>query len=86
MSQISGPLLDRIDLHVEVPAVPYKEMRASGAGESCAAIRERMLRARAVQPSRGLDNPQIPDGEVARYFFANDSSDSAPGRGFHSSE
>ena len=32
LSEVSGPLLDRIDLHIEVPAVPYKELRANDAG------------------------------------------------------
>ncbi|NLH50991.1 MAG: ATP-binding protein, partial [Myxococcales bacterium] len=43
--RVSGPLLDRIDLHVEVPAVPYREMRAGG-GESSAAVRARVEKAR----------------------------------------
>jgi len=46
--------------------VPYKEMRASGAGESSAAIRERVLRARAIQRSRGFDNAQIPVGTLSQ--------------------
>ncbi|MGQ9635583.1 MAG: YifB family Mg chelatase-like AAA ATPase [Bryobacteraceae bacterium] len=60
LSKISGPLLDRIDLHVEVPAVPYKEMRAGPEGEPSASIRERVLKARAIQRSRGFYNSQIP--------------------------
>ena len=53
-------MLDRIDLHVEVPAVPYKEMRGSGDGESSAVIRGRVQRARAIQQARGFYNSQIP--------------------------
>ncbi len=60
LSKISGPLLDRIDLHIEVPAVAYKEMRAQEAGESSADIRRRVERARAVQQARGFYNSQIP--------------------------
>ena len=60
MSKISGPLLDRIALHIEVPAVAYKEMRAQEAGESSAEIRRRVERARAVQQARGFYNSQIP--------------------------
>jgi magnesium chelatase family protein len=60
LSKISGPLLDRIDLHIEVPAVPYKEMRGSGDGESSAVIRGRVQRARAIQQGRGFYNSQIP--------------------------
>ena len=60
LSKISGPLLDRIDLHIEVPAVPYKEMRAEGGGDSSAEIRRRVERARAIQQARGFYNSQIP--------------------------
>jgi magnesium chelatase family protein len=60
LSKISGPLLDRIDLHVEVPAVPYKEMRGSTARECSARIRGRVLAARALQQARGFYNSQIP--------------------------
>ena len=45
LGKISGPLLDRIDIHLEVPAVPYKEMRANGASESSAAFTTRKYRA-----------------------------------------
>ena len=60
LSKISGPLLDRIDLHVEVPAVPYKEMRGAGAGEPSEMIRKRVLKARGIQQARGFYNSQIP--------------------------
>ncbi len=60
LSKISGPLLDRIDLHVEVPAVPYKEMRGATGGEPSLLIRERVERARAIQQARGFYNSQIP--------------------------
>ncbi len=51
-SRLSGPLLDRIDMHLEVPAVPYKEMSAGNSGESSAKIKERVEEARAVQKKR----------------------------------
>jgi magnesium chelatase family protein len=51
-SRISGPLLDRIDIHIEVPAVKYKELTDKRAGEPSAAIRERVDRARRVQLER----------------------------------
>ena len=51
-SRISGPLLDRIDIHVEVPAVKYRELTAHSAGETSAAIRERVNRARQIQLER----------------------------------
>ncbi len=60
LGKISGPLLDRIDIHIEVPAVPYKELRSNGASESSAEIRERVEQARAVQQKRGFVNSQMP--------------------------
>ena len=52
MSKISGPLLDRIDIHIDVPAVNYKEMRSGAEPESSASIRDRVMRAREVQIQR----------------------------------
>jgi len=46
---ISGPLLDRIDLHIQVPAVKYKELAKDDKSEESAAIRHRILQARAHQ-------------------------------------
>jgi magnesium chelatase family protein len=60
LGKISGPLLDRIDLHIEVPAVPYQELRGKDGGASSAEMRERVERARAVQRARGFYNAQIP--------------------------
>ncbi|MBF0459147.1 MAG: YifB family Mg chelatase-like AAA ATPase [Nitrospirae bacterium] len=51
-SRVSGPLLDRIDIHVDVPNVPYKELSGSTCGESSAQIRERVNRARGRQTER----------------------------------
>lgn len=50
--RISGPLLDRIDLHVEVPAVKYEELTSEAEEETSAAIRERVMAAREVQRKR----------------------------------
>src|SRR5205823_11407298 len=50
--RISGPLLDRIDLHIEVPAVEYREMSSGRAEENSAAIRERVSAARKRQQAR----------------------------------
>ena len=52
VSKISGPLLDRIDIQIEVPAVKYKELRGNGEVESSAKVRDRVLRARAIQNER----------------------------------
>src|SRR5512135_209148 len=51
-AKISGPLLDRIDIQVEVPAVRYKELADQTAGESSADIRVRVDRARGLQLAR----------------------------------
>lgn len=51
-SRISGPILDRIDLHVEVPAVRYEDLKGSSAGESSEAIRRRVVNARQRQLAR----------------------------------
>jgi magnesium chelatase family protein len=51
-SRISGPLLDRIDIHVEVPAVPFRDLSDDRSGESSAAIRERVSVARERQLDR----------------------------------
>jgi len=52
IAKISGPLLDRIDIHIEVPAVRYKELRGSAAIEGSAEIRARVLAARERQRVR----------------------------------
>jgi len=51
-ARISGPLLDRIDIHVEVPAVRYKDLSDETCGDSSATIRERVERARQIQMQR----------------------------------
>jgi len=52
VSKVSGPLLDRIDIHIEVPAVQYRELRGGAASESSAVIRARVLKARELQRQR----------------------------------
>jgi magnesium chelatase family protein len=52
LARLSRPLLDRIDLHLEVPAVSYAELAASGGADSSAAVRGRVLAARARQAAR----------------------------------
>jgi magnesium chelatase family protein len=52
VAKVSGPLLDRIDIHIEVPAVQYRELRAGQAAESSASIRARVLAARERQRDR----------------------------------
>lgn len=57
LGRISGPLLDRIDLHIEVSQVKFKEMTSEDAGESSAAIRERVIAARCLQHARFKKTP-----------------------------
>ncbi|MCS7052656.1 MAG: YifB family Mg chelatase-like AAA ATPase [Ignavibacterium sp.] len=52
MAKISGPLLDRIDIHIEVPAVKYKELASKSVGEKSEVIRERVIAAREIQQKR----------------------------------
>ena len=52
VSKISGPLLDRIDIHIDVPAVKFKELASETPSESSAEIRERVVQARQVQQAR----------------------------------
>jgi magnesium chelatase family protein len=60
LNKISGPLLDRIDLHVEVTPVDFKELsNTSAKGESSAVIRERVIQARTIQAERYKQHPGI---------------------------
>ena len=52
VSKVSGPLLDRIDIHIEVPAVQYKELRGNAAAEGSSEIRNRVMAARDRQRNR----------------------------------
>ena len=52
LARISGPLIDRIDIHVEVPAVPFRELRSERPGSPSSAMREHVLAARACQRER----------------------------------
>lgn len=59
LGKISGPLLDRIDLHVEVVPVSFDEMTAKRKVESSEEIRKRVMRAREIQSERFKDNPEV---------------------------
>jgi len=75
LSKISGPLLDRIDIHVEVPAVPYQELRGKGESESSAGIRQRVAAARAVQRTRGYYNSRMPTRAIRKQCALDDSGE-----------
>jgi len=73
MAKISGPLLDRIDIHIEVPAVKYKELASETKAENSMSIRERVIKAREIQLSRFKDfkhifnNADMGSKEVRKY-------------------
>ncbi len=75
LSKISGPLLDRIDIHIEVPAVAYKDLRGRDDGVCSAEIRERVVAARAVQQSRGFYNAHIPARSLRKHCALDDSGE-----------
>ena len=62
MAKISGPLLDRIDLHIDVPAVKYKELASKDESEASQKIRERVVRARELQMKRFAGRLEICGG------------------------
>ena len=59
LGRISGPLLDRIDLHIEVPQVKFREMSSTQLGETSAQIRERVIAARKLQHARFAGKPKV---------------------------
>jgi len=72
VSKISGPLLDRIDIHIDMPAVKYRELREDAGGESSEQIRERVVRARDRQLSRYQGekiycNAQLSPRQIRKY-------------------
>lgn len=79
-SRISGPLLDRIDIQCEVEAVPYELLRSEQPGESSAEVRQRVVRARAVQQQRFHGtaihcNAQMSAKQVRQYCLIDAAGD-----------
>ena len=71
LAKISGPLLDRIDLHIDVPAVPFDSLSRPVEGESSSSIKRRVLKARARQqrrlrPYRLFANAQMRHREIQK--------------------
>lgn len=75
LGKISGPLLDRIDLHIEVPAVPFQELRGKSTGAGSAEMRERVLAARERQARRGFTNSEIPSSQIRKICPLDDSGE-----------
>jgi magnesium chelatase family protein len=73
LARVSGPLMDRIDLHIQVPAVPFRSLAADRAGESSEQIRARVIAARERQHARFAElegvhaNGQMGPGEIRRW-------------------
>lgn len=79
LSKISGPLLDRIDIHIEVPAVKYQELSSKREGEPSESIRDRVIRARKVQQQRFtgthiFKNADMGSNELRKYCDLDNSS------------
>jgi len=80
-SRISGPLLDRIDMYVEVAAVPFKDLSAQNDGESSVTVKARVVGARAIQRQRftGVphvySNSQMPPRLIKRFCALTPSSE-----------
>lgn len=79
-AKVSGPLLDRIDLHLEVGAVPFKEIHDERQGESSAEIKKRVDASRKVQEERYQKNKktycnaQMGPGDIEQYCKLDDPS------------
>ena len=74
VSKISGPLMDRIDIHIDVPSVNYRELRSSNVPESSGDIRKRVIQAREIQlqrfhsgKERVYANAQMGSREIRKY-------------------
>lgn len=77
LGKISGPILDRFDMHIEVPAVKYDELSSDRRGESSAKIRERVNRARKIQLERYKDfklycNAQLNSALIEKFCALDD--------------
>jgi magnesium chelatase family protein len=75
LGRVSGPLLDRIDLHIEVPEVPYKELRGNDHGVTSEQMRQRVAAARDVQQGRGFYNAHIPHGQLRTLCALDDAGE-----------
>ncbi|MHB8091297.1 MAG: YifB family Mg chelatase-like AAA ATPase [Syntrophales bacterium] len=77
--RISGPLLDRIDIHIEVPSVRYRDLTARGAGEASSAIKNRIENARAIQQKRfsgdeTICNARMSEAQIRAFCLIDDES------------
>jgi len=76
LQKLSGPLLDRIDIHVEVPTVPYRELTSKNSGTSSATMRDQVQHARAIQDKRfagQTTNARMDTKQLKAYCDLSDS-------------
>ncbi|MBC8321161.1 MAG: YifB family Mg chelatase-like AAA ATPase [Bacteroidetes bacterium] len=79
LNKISGPLMDRIDLHVEVTPVPYSELADAKSGEKSEQVRQRVIKARNIQDKRFsnqnniYNNAQMESRDLNKYCSLNES-------------
>lgn len=81
LAKISGPLLDRIDIHIDVPKVDTRELFSTTTSEGSAAVRSRVMQARAIQQERFMNdghkgmftNAEMPPGLIRRYCNLDNS-------------
>ena len=75
--KISGPLIDRIDIHLEVPAVPQQDLLNRAQGETSATVRERVAQACRVQAGRqGKRNSELNTREIDKWCRADAAAES----------
>ena len=74
-SKISGPLMDRIDMHVEVPRIAHEELRGAPTGESSAEVRKRVVKARETQIKRGYAQNSVLESKDIDRFCQLDGAD-----------
>ncbi|OGW34756.1 MAG: hypothetical protein A2X58_03300 [Nitrospirae bacterium GWC2_56_14] len=77
-SKVSGPLMDRIDIHIEVPAIKFNEIASDTLGEPSSSIRERVTRARTIQQDRFTGdgiyaNAQMKPRHIRKYCKIDES-------------
>lgn len=82
LNKISGPLIDRIDIHIEVTPVPYKELSLNSEVEKSNAVRDRVIKARKIQEERFKDIPGVycnahMNSRAQRQFCKTDQAGSA---------
>ncbi|MBN1343019.1 MAG: YifB family Mg chelatase-like AAA ATPase [Phycisphaerae bacterium] len=80
LARISGPLLDRIDIHIEVPAVEYRELRSRRDGSGSQEIREQVLQARQIQRARyghdsTLQNARLGTRQIKQHCRLDDAGE-----------